>query len=356
LGENFIGYQLKNIGDALMCLPALGLIKREIKDSRVTLVVRPPAAPFLKGIPFVDEVLTAGHDTKKWSLSVTLDLRKKIARKKYSFSYGFDHKRRSGILSLISGQKERLSSVIPGYEKPSWPWRTLDDRVLFGGEAPVLPNLIHMSERQGRLVAASLGISWRKGLDPDLIPPLPPLSDEVLEKARNLLRDVQGEGPYVGLCLRGLQPEKSFPLQKVSELARALRAKKDARLFMTGLPGDRPLLMTIRALSGEDIADFTGKTDLMDLLAIGTMTDLFVSVDTGAAHLVSWAGAPVLCVYTASNPAMWAPFGEKKRLLCYTWATSRFGLPVSPPEGTPFYESFERVGPSELREAALSLL
>jgi ADP-heptose:LPS heptosyltransferase len=372
LEENFIGYQLKNIGDALMCLPALGLIKREIKNAFTTMVVRAPAAPFLKGIPCVDEVLVAGHDAKKWSLSATLELRKKIASKKRRVAFGFDHKRRSGILSLISGEKERVSSFIPGYEKASWPWRVLTEEVLFkdgavDGDSDALlgddysralssPNLIHMTERQGRLVAGALGLPWKKGMERELRPPMPRLDSSVLEKVSSLLKEVKGSGPYAGFCLRGLQPEKSFPIKKAALLSKYLRREKDCRMFMIGLDSDRPLLHTLRALSGEPIADFTGKTSLMDLLALGTKTDLFVSVDTGASHLFSLAGAPILCVYTASNPAMWAPLGDKKRLLCYTWATQRYGLPKIPLMGSPPYETFDLVGPEELMSAARSLL
>jgi ADP-heptose:LPS heptosyltransferase len=373
LEENFIAYQLKNIGDALMCLPALGLIKREIKNAFTTMVVRAPTAPLLEGIPFVDEVLVTGHDTKKWSLSATLTLRKRIAKRKHRVSFGFDHKRRSGILSLISGERERLSSHIPGYEKPLWPWRVLEDKFLFGervgGEAGEVsgegddyalalsfPNLIHMTERQGRLVAGALGLFWKKGMEAELKPPMPSLSDSVLEKARSLLKEVSGSGPYVGFCLRGLQPEKSFPIQKAAYFAKALRKEKDARLFLIGLASDKPIFKAFKALSGEPIADFTGRTSLMDLLALGTMTELFVSVDTGASHLFSLAGAPLICVYTASNPAMWAPLGDKRKLLCYTWATQRYGLPKIPPPGSPLYETHELVGQEELMSAARALL
>ena len=224
-----------------------------------------------------------------------------------------------------------------------------------------------LAERQGRLAAGALGITWGENFLRDLRPILPPLPDGSLEKAGALLKGVTGSGPLVGFCLRGLQPEKSWPLWKAAGLVRGLKRERDARIFVVGLSSDRILYETLSSLSGEFISDFTGKTTLRDMMALGTMADLFVSVDTGAAHLMSLSGCPLLCVYTASNPAMWAPFGERRRLLCYTWATRRYALPGSSPGSSqgspqdsplapPLYESHPRVGPGEAMEAALSLL
>ncbi len=55
--------------------------------------------------------------------------------------------------------------------------------------------------------------------------------------------------------------------------------------------------------------DLCGKTTLPGLAAVASRADCFLSNDTGPLHLAAAAGAPVVGVYTCTDPARTGPFG-----------------------------------------------
>ncbi|MDR3154562.1 MAG: hypothetical protein LBW85_09930 [Deltaproteobacteria bacterium] len=357
VGPAFIGYQLKNLGDALMCLPALELLKREAPGARTALVARPGAAALLRGSPALDEVFETGHGSRSLGLSATFGMARRISQRRWEAAFGFDHKRRSGILSLLSGQRRRLSARVPGYEDPAWPWKTVPEALLREpGEGARAPGLVHMAEHQARLCAWALGVPYRGGPGHLARPVLAPPGAEAEAEARGLLAGIPGAGPRAGLCLAGRQPEKGWHLLNWKAVLEGLHERAGAGFCVTGGPEDGPAARTLVSMTRAPAVDLTGRTSLGGFRALCGMLDLFLSVDTGAAHLAALAGAPLLVVYTASSPALWAPLTGRARLLCYNWALQRHGLPFEPPPGAPPWEACGIPGPREALAAAESLL
>jgi ADP-heptose:LPS heptosyltransferase len=351
-GPGFIGFQLKNIGDALMCLPALGLIKEGIPGARTALVVRPPAAPLFIGNPLVDQVFVTGHDSRSLRVGSTLSLSRRLSREKFQAALGFDHKRRSGILSLLSGQKRRYASSIPGYEEPRWPWRASGDGKWRG---PRPPMETHMAVSQAALAATALGLEFSYEIKRGWWPALPPIPGEAREAADKLLEGIQRHpgAPLVGLCLTGRQPEKTWPLRYFAEVVQELSERRGARFIITGGDSDKRAAEALKGLVKAPMDNFCGRTGLLEFAALLSRLDLFITVDTGSAHLAGLAGVPLIVIYTASNPLQWAPFNEQgTRLFCYDLVLRRYGLPA--PEGALVSRPY--VSPGDVLEAAGELL
>jgi ADP-heptose:LPS heptosyltransferase len=354
-----LGFQLKNLGDALMCLPALALIKEREPGARTALLVRPQVLPLMEGQPSVDRALSWDYRSSSLGLNAALGLSRAIREGSYSLALGFDHKRRSGLMAFLSGLRERQASPLWGYESPAWPWRLSpsgerQDR----GLAQRLEAELELSRRRhvalSQVYLAAQALGWdRASLAPGLIRPRhPPIAEPVMAKARELMESIPGSGPgpLIALALRGRQPEKSWPLPKVAGTVRLLAERKGARFFLTGEARDRELLPALERLSGARIGDLCGKTGLMEFLAVLKLASLLISVDTGAGHICALTETPVLAVFTATNPAQWAPLAARSRILCYNQALARFGL------GPKDFRHWPEVGEREASAAALELL
>jgi ADP-heptose:LPS heptosyltransferase len=398
------------------------MIKRLVPGARTALVTRKAAAELIEGSPAVDALYVAPGAGEGLGLSATFRLAREIRRGGWDTALGFDHKARSGILSLLAGQRTRLSSPVPGYEPPTWPWKTVavtegtvgdagagpdsgrgpergggsggmgagrgpeekgasgaraagrgregegasgagaggrgrEGEGASGGSAGTLPpGLVHMAEHQARLCAAALGTDYRDGPGRLMRPELPAPSRQAEEEAFRLLSEIPGDGPLAGLCLSGRQPEKSWHLLNWKAVCEGLHRSRGACFCVTGGPGDGAAARTLMAMTEAPMADFTGRTTLGGFRALCGMLDLYLSVDTGSAHLAALAGTPLMVVYTASSPALWTPMADRIRLLCYNWGLKRHGLPLEPPPGAAPWEACGIPGPAEALAAAESLL
>jgi ADP-heptose:LPS heptosyltransferase len=213
-----------------------------------------------------------------------------------------------------------------------------------------------MAEHQARLCAAALGEEYREGPGRLLRPRIPAPSPEDAEEASGLYREIPGDGPKAGLCLAGRQPEKAWHLSNWKAVAEGLAKSRGAGFCVTGSAEDALASKTLLAMTAAPMVDLTGRTSLGGFRALCGMLDLFLTVDTGSAHLAALAGTPLVVVYTASSPALWTPQGDRIRLLCYNWALKRHGLPLEPPPGAAPWEACGIPGPAEAQAAAESLL
>jgi ADP-heptose:LPS heptosyltransferase len=343
LTESFVGFQLKNLGDALMTLPGLALLKKNRPDSWVTMVVRPSIAELLENHPLVDEVIAHSFAPRKLDIRKTLKLAKRLREKNPVASFHFDGQQRGGILALLARIPLRAVGVgllgVTGLKRPY----LYNRKILLKPDNSPWESLA-LSHK--RLVALTLGLdSPGDTPTPGLAIPL-----EAKAKAASLLSSWPGEGPLIGLTLKGRQPEKSWPLDFWAEVVKALKQKLTARFYVTGEASDGVLAASLVKLIGFDIGNFCGLTSLMELVALAAASDLFLTIDTGSAHLVSTTATPLVTIFTATNPVQWGALAQKRVQLAYNWALARFGLDSGPFIGCPV------VRPAEVIKAALDLL
>jgi ADP-heptose:LPS heptosyltransferase len=343
LTERFIGFQLKNLGDVLMTLPALALLKKRRPDSFISMVVRPLTAPLLENHPLVDEVIAHDFRPKKLEYFKTKRLSNFLKEKGAVASFHFDSQRRSGILAILAKTPIRaVGTGVLGVSGLKSPFLYNRKIVLRPKNAPW--ESLALSHQ--RLVAAVLGVPP----EPEIEFPGINLPAAARAKALDLLGSLKGNGPIVGLALRGRQMEKSWPLDFWAETMVALKKEKNARFYATGEKSDFDLADYLGKIAGQDLGNFCGKTDLLEFVAVAGESDLFLTVDTGSAHLVSLTSTPLVTVFTATNPVQWGALSGKGTKICYNMALARFGLKNGPLTGYPV------VRPSDMAKAALAYL
>jgi ADP-heptose:LPS heptosyltransferase len=343
LTERFVGFQLKNLGDVLMTLPALALLKKHRPKAGVTMVVRPQTAQLLENHPLIDEVISHSFQPRKLNTLKTMRLAKKLRQSRFSAAFHFDGQQRGGILALLARIPFRSVGVgllgVSGLKRPF----LYNQKILL---RPVSAPWESLALSHQRLVALSLGLE----VEPDIPVPGLTLPPAALEKAQSLIQTLPGNGPLIGLTLKGRQREKSWPLEYWAEVATVLKERLKARFYVTGEESDKVLAVTLAQLVGFDIGNFCGLTSLREFVALAGASDLFLTIDTGSAHLVSTTSTPLVTIFTATNPVQWGPLARKQARICYHWALARFGLERGPFIGCPV------VKPPDVIKAALSLL
>jgi ADP-heptose:LPS heptosyltransferase len=335
--ERFLGFQLKNLGDVLMTLPALALLKKRRPNSFLSLVVRPQTAPLLECHPLVDEVVAHSFKPRGLDFLSTRRLAKTLKSQGFSASFHFDGQKRGGVLALWARLPVRAVGLgLLGVSGLKSPWlynRKVALRAPHGAWESLA--LSHQ-----RLVAEVLGVEP----EPALLAPgltIPPAAQAA---AKALLAGLPGTGPTIGLTLRGRQKEKSWPLDFWAEVVRDLWRAKGARFYVAGEARDRELAEALARLAGVKMGDFCGLTDLLGFVALAAESDLYLTVDTGSAHLVSLTATPLVTIFTATNPVQWGALSQRQTRICYEWALARFGLSSGPFLGFPVVRPPEAIG------------
>ena len=316
LPEPFLVFQTKHIGDFLMSLPALGLLRRHCRGP-IGVVVAPAITELAIRHAWIDDVYTLDR-TKGfehiWKLA------KAIKRKGYGTALILDGQTRSAVTAVLSRIKNRLGA--PGLYAlgnaarlythqadivdSQWPWQS-------------------QAYRGQKVAATVLGLEAGPPIRPK--PPEPdPLS---LKRAEKMLKELPGLGPRIGLTLQGLQPEKSWPLANFVLLCQWLWQEMKASMFITGGAGDARAAEVVIKASKVPVANFCGRTGLSDVISLAAKSDLFITIDTGTAHLAALTDTPLISIYTWTSPALWPPQTPNAKLMVYDWALRRFGLRFS---------------------------
>ncbi|MGB2716958.1 MAG: glycosyltransferase family 9 protein [Vicinamibacterales bacterium] len=300
--------RIERIGDLLMALEAITDVVFAAPDASIDLVVGSWNERLAKAIPGIHRVETLdaawlARDGQGLGLPRLLSRARAWRSRQYDLAINFEPDIRTQILVARSGAA-RIAGFSSGGGGP-----LLDVAVDFDPSA-------RTSDNARRLVAAALAVPAR---------PQPARLDipaGARERARELLRGCRS--PLVGVHASGGREIKQWPPERFADVAVRLAHERGATIVLTGSAADKPLIDVVRArLASVPTVDVSGGVDLLTLSAVLESLDVFVTGDTGPMHLAAAVGTPVVAVFGPSDPARYAPLGDRHRIV-------RIDLPCSP--------------------------
>ncbi len=140
--------------------------------------------------------------------------------------------------------------------------------------------------------------------------------------AREMAQALLPAGPdYVGLAVGSREARKNWPLERFSELARALVASGRVPVFLLGPQEASIGAELLRQIPGSIVLDFTqinpspaiGVFDAV--VAVAERLSLVVANDSGLGHLAGAAGRPVVSLFGPTDPRRWAPMAPLRRIV-----------------------------------------
>jgi len=291
--QRILVIKLSALGDFVLALAAMKRIRQAHAKAHITLLTTPPFEALAKICPYFNAVDTGGRPEgfPEW-----MALRKRIRDAHYDRVYDLQ----------TSAQSNRIFQLLRP-NPPAW------SGVAFGCSLPhknPLRNGMHTLERQAdQLMYAGI---WEDApTEPGTAPP-PDLSWVL--KSVPPERPVPGSNkprPYVMFVPGGSahRPEKRWPVERYSELARILYSR-GFDVVIIGGPAESDLAHAIQRAVPR-ARDLTGRTDFARIAMLGAKAALAVGNDTGPLHLAAAGGAPTIVLFSkASDPALSAPRGR----------------------------------------------
>lgn len=282
------------MGDVVMALSMLEALFQKDPSSHVTWVCGRTVEPLLKSTGKVDETI---------ALDEAMLLKGNIFQ-------------RLGVLLPLWGRLvgRRFDLIVTGHSDPRY--RLLGALSLgkirrsFGriqGRVWPVPGRYHGHE-YARLITGEDGPEAFKAKAFRLVLPLRPELQKELPPSRKALVALAPGGSRNVLRDDAL---RRWPVENYRRLAEML-LKEGFSVVLTGSTSDDWVRDAFR---GMDMADWIGKTDLLDLTALYALCRLVVTHDSGPLHLAALSGAPCLALLGPTNPFEKVPAGSRTRVL-----------------------------------------
>ena len=293
-----------HLGDLLLAVPALRALRRGFPAAEITLIGLPWASDFVRRFRrYVDRLREfPGYPGL---LEVDVDFPRTEAFLREEQAYGYDlviqmhgSGRASNPFAIALGGKR----VIGYYESrpPCDLWLSA-----------IYPNTDHEIERD-------LGLARLLGLPADdrrLEFPL--LPEDVATAERLLPSNPDVSVPIVGMHVGARPPARRWPAERFAAVADALVERFGALVVVTGGSGEEEIAeLVVRTMTHQSL-NLAGRTTLGGLAAVIRRCDLFISNDTGPAHVAVAMDVPSVTIFGPAERHRWAPLDQRRHPIAY---------------------------------------
>jgi heptosyltransferase II len=308
------------VGDAVMCLPALRVIRERFPRAHVAILAKPTVADLYARESCADEVIR--YNTKP----------RQIARELRS--RGFD-----------------CAILLQNAFEAAW--------IAWLARAP--NRIGYNRDGRGLLLTHSVPVPRRGEI---------PRHErfyylELLRRA-GLIESLP-ESPMIRLEHPGMTPAgiigvspgaaygnaKRWLPERFAEAAGKLARTRGASIALFGSAAERSVCEQIaRLLNGHAVINHAGQTTLAQFIDLAAACDLFLTNDSGAMHIASALGVPTVAIFGATDDIATGPTGSKARVVCETVECSHCLLRECPID----HRCMRRVSTDRVVKEALALL
>ncbi len=333
-------FRALQLGDLLVAVPALRAMRKRFPTAEITLIGLPWASSFVQrfnryidrfiefpGFPGIEEVEVKPERT--------------VCFLEEQRAYNYDlviqmhgDGRASNPFALQLG-----GSVTVGYYKGKRPAGLTTGRKYPEG----------LSEIERNLALARL-------LDcPDEDPRLefPLFNHDYAEAAALLHRLPLATRPWIGIHAGARPPSRRWPVKYFAQVADTFAQRFNAQIILTGGPGEKSIVQQVADLMATRPLNIAGETSLGGLAALISELDLFISNDTGPAHIANAVDVPSVTIFGPADYRRWAPINsERHRIVRHPVRCSPCSYWDCPID----HRCLHWIHPDEVVEAGTSLL
>jgi heptosyltransferase-3 len=294
--KNILIIKLRYIGDVLLATPTVRAIKAARPDVRVTMMVNRGTEEVLSGNQDLDEIVVLD----KGSLAAQSRLIAGLRSRRFDTVIDLTDGDRSAFLSWVSGAPVRIGFN----DENRWRGKYYTQVV-----QPV-PGVQHRIDRDLDALKPLNIQAGSKDLQLWLTPEEMNSADQLLDQL-----GVQRSQSMVILQPGARYWFKAWPPERFAELADLLTSQYSCQVLIGGSNQDFDLAQQIRQMAKSSPIVMAGRTTVKQFAAIAKKSALFVGSDSGAMHIASAVGTPVVALFGPSNPREWGPRGGPVEVL-----------------------------------------
>lgn len=292
-------FRALQLGDLLVAVPALRAIRRRFPSAEITLIGLPWAESFVQrfsryidrfvefpGFPGIDQVEV-------------------------------NHERTAHFFEEQRARNYDLVIQMHGSGAASNPFAlALGGRVTAGYFIERMPAGMTIGQKYPDdlpEIERNLGLARMLGCsncDPRLEFPL--FKQDHAEAAALLHRLPLATRPWVGIHTGARSPARRWSVEYFASVADTFAQRFSAQIILTGGPGESTTAQQVADLMQVQPLNVAGKTSLGGLAALISELDLFISNDTGPAHIADAVDTASVTIFGPADYRRWAPLNQER--------------------------------------------
>jgi len=294
---------LSNIGDCLLTLPALDILRQNIHHPRIAVICSPRAEGIFANNPHIENVIT--YD-KRAGVKEQIKL--------------YQHLKKAKFDVIVDLRNTFMSAILPARYKTS-PFLNIPK------------DIVHMKDRHIFKVKALLSRMRIKIIhDRQETTLFTPPADKKYIKDILIAHNISFSDKIVIVSAGARSHIKKWPQERFVELFNVLAKESGVKIILVGDKDDVGVSAHIAASCKYPILDLTGKTTLLQLARLLSSASIVIANDSAVMHLASYLNIPVVAVFGPTNEAKYGPWSDnlgiaKKDIFCRPCeeAQCRFG-------------------------------
>jgi heptosyltransferase-2 len=278
------------LGDAIMLTPACKALKK-LPGAYVAVMAHPRVADVFKDSPFVDEVITFDERGREQSISAKLAFIKTLKEKKFDTVFLVQRSFTRALLCMASGIPRRI-----GYTRT---------KTFFVVNQPIEPNphIIHrqdfylyLFEKTGVVVG-------------DRIPEVF-VSEQSRSRMKHFFSQITPGKFIVGINPSANWVQKRWPYDRFAKLCDCLIKDLECAVVFIGARADKETVDKVIQNMEQKAFNLCGNTSVKELAASMQFMSLFISNDSGPAHLSAAMGTNTLVLFGPTSSQVTGPRGK----------------------------------------------
>jgi lipopolysaccharide heptosyltransferase II len=282
------------LGDSLFITPVFKSLKEKYPHSYIAVMVVERIKGVFEGNPYIDEVII--FDEKKENFFSKISFIRRLKRKKFDTVFLVHRSFTRAFICFLAGIKCRV-----GY------WRPKNLLIINRKIKP--PSFLHRQDYYLYMFEKT-GIKIENKIPQFFIPP------DKQKKVNVFLKELKEKYSYkVGINPSANWELKRWPSFYFSKLADYLIEKLGCGVIFIGAKKDKSVVEEVIKNMKNAAYNLCGKTDLKELAALLEGLDLFISNDSGPAHLAASLETKTLVLFGPTSPKITAPRGRNVKII-----------------------------------------
>lgn len=283
------------IGDAVMTTPALTALRAQFPDAEIVMLANPLVAELFQFHPSVDRVMI--YDRKGYHRGAAGFIRivKELRSQRFDAAILLQNAIEAALLTACAGIPRRAGYTTDGRRLLlNYPVTVTaqDKRMHHTDYYCQLLNRLGVSDGDGQLCLSCTDEekSW---------------AETVLESDNVIAIN---PGAAYGSAKRWLP-------DRFAEVADTLATRYDAKIVLTGGPGEREIGCDIAAAMSSTSINMVGKTSVRQMMALLSHSRLLVSNDSGPMHVASAFDIPIVAVFGSTDHTTTCPASHSVKIV-----------------------------------------